>query len=41
MREDWIDRWRGILMLCIVAFHVGGALLPKCEGLSSDMMLGL
>ena len=32
MRESWIDRWRGILMLCIVAFHVMGAMVPCCDG---------
>lgn len=26
MREEWIDRWRGLLMLAIVAFHVAGAM---------------
>lgn len=30
MREAWIDRWRGILMLAIVVFHVIGALRPSC-----------
>ena len=29
MREDWIDRWRGLLMLAIVAFHVAGAMISS------------
>ena len=37
-REDWIDRWRGLLMLCIVAFHVAGALLPACTGEPKDSL---
>ncbi|MGN0854427.1 MAG: acyltransferase family protein [Kiritimatiellia bacterium] len=32
MREDWIDRWRGILMISIVAFHVIGAIAFCCSG---------
>lgn len=31
MRKDWIDRWRGILMICIVAFHVMGAIAFYCN----------
>ena len=31
MREDWIDRWRGLMICVIVLFHVIGVVAPFAD----------
>lgn len=41
MREFWIDRWKGLLILLVVLGHVVGAGGNLAQGETSTMLLGI